>query len=289
MRKIIITLVSVFLSVPLLSASDAAASPRVLRLPDVPATLTVPSDRLAFVLDNYWQHMPWSDAEAMADTLFIEQSAVDYFDLLTRADSTVVSNAYNRLIRAQSPAAGAFISRLAMQYLYSPDSPVFSPRTYEAVAQALLINGEVDPVRRLVLESDLANLAKNRPGTIAADFGFTDRDGKSHRLSEVVPKASQTLLFFYDPDCSTCQEVEAQMAADSRLNAQIAAGNIQVVAIDPYGSDPDRWHQHAATLPASWIVGFSPDGEVDNDELYVLLTSPTVYILDREGRVVREP
>ncbi len=185
--------------------------------------------------------------------------------------------------------------RKAEETVGNPESEEYDEMAFCKILQEALdagILGEADSMRahyRLEIAS------KNRPGDIAADFKFQLRnsDVKILHGNESIPQNGDepnamslhslktdkpVVLLFYDPDCDHCMQTIAQLKESS------IPEKAEIVAI--YAEeDRERWEETACQLPENWIVGFALD-PIQDDETYVFLTSPVVYLLDKEKRVI---
>lgn len=258
------------------SGSQSVA--RTLNLPTIPSGMVDPKERLAYVLGHYWDNMPWTDETACRDTAFVEQSMVDFLDLLSRADSALIADAYARFLGVLPAEMNSWLTDMTCEYLYTADSPVYDPEVFAVVAGEMLTKGNLEDYKCETLVYKRTEAMKNRRGTRAADFNFIDRDGVTACLSEAVGKADVTLLVFYDPDCSHCKEIIGRIA-----DIPLPAG-VDVLAIDAEG-DRSRWDATKSTMPAGWRVGFATTPILDK-ELYSLPASPTLYLLDRDATVI---
>lgn len=232
-------------------------------------------------LDDSWPEIPSS----LTDSAVAEQFIVDFLYRMGQVDSVTASQAYRVMLRHIPSERQEFIIDKSSDYLYSIDSPLYSTSLYPVVIDALIAEDAVDDDMAEILRLRHADLMKNRVGSTATDFRILTRQGRMTTLSELAKEETgdrpceRIILLFYDPDCNVCAETEARMAADPQLNAQIQAGRVKVIAVDPGDTPQDRWQQHAQTLPDSWTVGRSPNGEIDRLDLYILRTTPTVYHL----------
>lgn len=122
----------------------------------------------------------------------------------------------------------------------------------------------------------------NRPGSVAADFRYVDRNGKESRLHDL--KSPRTLLIFYDPECPHCDDILRQLASAKAINSAIADKSLTVLAIYAEGKR-EVWDNTRNDLPDNWLVGYDLSGILD-DELYDLPAMPTPYLLDSDKRVI---
>ncbi len=195
------------------------------------------------------------------------------------------TNAFSALLH-QPPAGDEAIATLkitiekyreAESTIGNPESELYDEEAFCGVIRQALeagILGEADKMRS---EFRLEMAAKNRPGTKAADFKFIDRD--SHRQSlHSLTSDKPILLIFYDPDCDHCVETIA-LLKDRNISSQATVAAIYAE------DDRERWESTAPSLPADWTVGFALD-PIQDDETYIFITSPTLYLLDKDKKVI---
>lgn len=126
------------------------------------------------------------------------------------------------------------------------------------------------------LEQLRADILKNRPGCPAPDFELTYPDG--HRARLLRAGDADILLIFYEPDCNVCHDTMERLAADPGISQAVAEGRMRIVAVY-LGDNTDAWREHAATLPPSWEVTRDAAGAVDGESLYIIRTTPSVYLI----------
>ena len=156
----------------------------------------------------------------------------------------------------------------------SSKSTPMGPRPHGSVAPQSAPQSEADKLRA-AYRAEIA--AKNRPGTKAANFSFTTRDGKKQSLHKLKSKKN-ILLLFYDPDCDHCQEV-----IETLRNGEYEE-KYTIMAIDTE-EDRELWDETAPALPEDWTVGFALD-PIQENETYVFDTMPTIYLLAPNKKVL---
>lgn len=264
------------------SAQQAASFP----YPQLPASLTVPQQRAAYLLEHYWELYDFGDTALIQRPDMAEQGFSNFIDLLPRVDSLVADRGVEQFVRrayapAVPPMVRDYFAALTEHYLFDADSPMRSDELYSLFLQHMTAATVFDAATCERYEYLLANVRKNKPGTVAADFAYTDRAGRDATLGTTdIPEL--LMLYFYDPDCDHCQEITAELAADSVFAAN---QRLKVLAIYPY-DDTALWRTHPQSFPPSWCDVYSPGGAVDADELYYIRATPTIYLLDSERRVL---
>ena len=76
----------------------------------------------------------------------------------------------------------------------------------------------------------------------------------------------------------------SELQADKTLSNAVSSGKIKVLAVYS-GDDYHLWKRTAASLPASWIVGYEA-GVLQENGSYVLRAMPTLYLLNCNKEVV---
>ncbi len=257
-----------------------AGETKELPLPVVPASMISPKERAAYILDHFWDAMDFGNRSLSLDTAFMEQNFANFASLFDYADSTDLSNSVNKLMERAETDKDVYLllSEIAEKYLYEPNSPMYDEEHFIMFIRAQTESRQFDESSKERTRYLLETALKNRRGTMASDFRYTDRYGKHTKLLNAVKGQVFTVLIFYDPDCGHCKET-----IDILRSIDFPSG-IKVLAIDAEG-DRDHWEASKESLPADWEVGYATD-DILGDERYVLPAMPTIYLIDRYGRVV---
>ena len=98
-------------------------------------------------------------------------------------------------------------------------------------------------------------------------------------------KAEFTLLFFYNPECEACKEMKATLKHSAPIHHALKTGKLALLAIYT-DKDQTVWRRHLPENPPAWINGSDIDEYLYKNKLYDLRAIPTLYLLDREKRVL---
>lgn len=258
-----------------------AVAQKELPLPAVPDSLTTPRLRAEYILDRFWDGMDWRDTTLTRDTEFMEQNAANFYNLFQFTDSAGIVSAAGRMLEGAKVDRQTYrdVAEIAELYLFEPESPVVDEESFLIVADLLLADGALEDAERMRIEDARSAAMLNRVGHTANDFEMITREGAQMKLSEAAKRNKLTVLMFYDPDCHDCAEFE-------RFLAEAKPGDVGVVMVSPYGEQDGLWASHAATMPSEWIVARPVSEEFDDEGLYDIRMTPTVYLLDCEGMVV---
>lgn len=142
--------------------------------------------------------------------------------------------------------------------------------------RAALATGKLSESERSTAEWMLHDVCEvNAVDSIAADFRFATVDKSENRLHGFMP-GKPLLLMFYDPDCTHCRQVIEQLRAMDNLPDVLA------VCIE---ASAKRWEQTRDALPEGWVKAYDRSGVLAND-IYVIRSMPSLYLLDGDRRVV---
>lgn len=256
-----------------------------LPLPDVPDSLRTPYDRAAYITEHFWDAMDFRDTLRSRNTDFMEQNFSNFISVLPFADKSARRMAVGTLMLKAEADSTAYVllADIAESYLYNPISPMLSEDIYMLFIEQLVSSPILGKYGTLRYRYQLDAILKNRPGTIAANFTYTTREGSITTLHKTHTDG-YLLLIFYNPDCEHCEDLLALLQSDERLNRMIADKRMTVLAVHS-GDAYARWEETAGWLPEDWSVGYE-SGLMQENGSYVLRAMPTLYLFDRNKRVV---
>ncbi|MBE5034050.1 DUF5106 domain-containing protein [Gallalistipes aquisgranensis] len=252
----------------------------------VPLYLTGKEERERYRREHMWDRFDFSDERLIRTPLLYGQLRrfVQSFPerdeeartravcaLLERTTTDGVSGAMQRYIPAtlfslyddrESPLASDSMVLLTGTYL-------LANRLHDGLADSLRICFAME------------NARKNRIGHTAADFTLTDAQNRPVSLHRI--EARYTLLYFFDPDCSVCQQVTE---AVEFLKRKYGPAGLQVVSVYTE-SETDKWRTYLSSGRLRNCINLhAPSGGNDIRERYDLFGMPILYLLDERKRVV---
>lgn len=175
------------------------------------------------------------------------------------------------------------MTEMSDKYLYDPNSPVRNEEAYLSFARDMSECGFVDSTLRKSYDYSARMCSLNRIGQKATDFTFTGLTGKKMTLFGI--KADITLLFFSNPGCPACEGITKALIADRKVNDLIASGKLAVanVYID---QELDKWRAFAKNYPTTWLTGYDQNYIIRTDVLYNVRAIPSLYLLDKDKKVI---
>lgn len=211
----------------------------------------------------------------MLETLPLKEARKCISDLASKAqayeDADTSSNVFESF------------EELADKYLYDPNSPMRNEDLYLPYASSLASSPYLDEATKGKYAFIARTCALNGVGTKAADFVFSDKNGRQRRLYDI--KSEYTLLFFSNPGCESCMEIINVLSNDENINSMVSAGRLAVVNIY-IDEDIQAWMDYMPIYPKSWYNGFDPDLVIRTDLIYNVRAIPSLYLLDSDKTVL---
>lgn len=259
--------------------------PQQFRLPSVPDTIRTVEGRFNYVVGNYWTNFNFSD------TLFLEiperaceMALVNYADLLSRLP-LAKSAPYLEDFLAKASANAAMQNHMAgllRKYLVNYDSPLRNHELYICAAEYLKENA-LDEITRYNAMQDAHLLSLNPQGSVAADFTYFLPDSTVARMHGV--ESPYTLLFFYNPNCRSCQGIIEALKTSTAINGALETGALTLLAIYTQDDSP-VWREFIKETPQGWTNGCDNGMKLISESIYDLRNLPVFYLLDTKKRIL---
>ena len=273
-----------------------------MREPEMPASLQNPKtkndslDAYNHFKNHFWDGVNFFDGR-LAYTTFFEDKLDKYFNQLVvpQPDSVIremdwmlgyagVSEEMSKFLLLK------FVNRYLVQKYMWEDAvfvhlfeKYFSSKTYPWLT---------DKGRKTI--SDRAySLMANIMGTPASDIELPDSTGK--RISLYGQTTSYILVCFWDPTCAHCKEVLPKLDSFYQAKWKSAGLKIYAVARETDGTKKDWMDFVIGHHLDEWVnVYYSKaddkarieSGVPGYSQLYDVLTFPTLYLLDKNKRIV---
>jgi len=266
------------------NVTTASVASNEFILPEIPSNLSSTQDKNTYLLMHYWDHFDFNNEQLIDNSDVSEQAFVDFIDLFKQNNEEVVNDAIHHLLSEaeKKPSTFTYFKELFTNYLYNPNSPMRNEVHYEAVLAYLIDSESTSEEERIKSSIILSLITKNKVGTQATPFNFTLSSGQLKELSSV--NTPYTMLFFYEPGCSSCEHSISQMKDQPLLNNLIAQQELTILAIYTLG-DQKAWKEYQTNIPSNWVNGNNGD-QIHKNQLYDLKASPTMYLLDNQKRVI---
>jgi len=274
-----------------------------------PLTRTFPSvqvprmgsdqDRVDYAVVHFWDAFMDTSKTFFCDTSIVngvkkeelETAFGQFSSMLGNVMPKVSASAVDRMFKmavileSRDTSSNVFeiMTRMADKYLYDPNSPVRNEEAYLSFARNMSECGFVDSTLKKSYDYSAKMCSLNRIGHKAVNFTFTELTGKKMTLYGI--KADITLLFFSNPGCPACEGITKALIADRKVNDLIASGKLAVanVYID---QELEKWRKFAKNYPSTWLTGYDQNYIIRTDVLYNVRAIPSLYLLDKDKKVI---
>ena len=165
-------------------------------------------------------------------------------------------------------------------------SPYRDVLLYIEMLKDILKVPDLEETRKLFYEYELKLITKNQEGTQAIDFNILLSTGDTINLYAV--DAEFLLLYFQNPDCSTCGEFREKMKNMEPLYNAISSGKLKVLTVY-FEENENLWRNYLKTKAfTNWAHGWNYDLRISEERLYDVRNIPTIMILDKNKKVIRK-
>lgn len=260
-------------------------NPPIFKMIEIPSVLTSPAERAEYLVLNYWNNYNFKDTNYIHVPEVTEQALVNYIDLLPHTTyETAVQSLKQMVTKAgEEKKMLDFFFELYEKYLYDANSPLRNDEYFIPVLESVVGSPVLDETENIRPRNLLQLTLKNRIGEVANDFAFTQANGQKgnmHRLS-----AQYLLLFFYNPGCHACADAKQKLVSSGVVQSLITNKQLVILAIFP-DEDLTEWNKYKEDIPNSWMNAYDQDAYIKNEEVYDLKAIPTVYLLDKDKKVI---
>ncbi len=255
-----------------------------LALPTVPSTIADIDARREYLAMHFWDSIDLANMELLQSDSLMGLAITGYTQLLMMNPAEVVERSIDKsLSRALDLGYKSFESLTSRfeDYLYDPNSPMRNEELYIYVLRYTVERAPLAEVYKTRARRQLELALKNRVGERALDFSFESREGVSSTL--YATQSEYTILFFNTPDCEECARIKGYIAHSELLTQMVDVEKLTILAIYAE-ANLEQWR--AGEYPEEVVNCADTKGEILGRKLYDLKAMPTLYLLDRDKRVI---
>lgn len=230
----------------------------------------------------------WSDFDFEVEEYLSHPEQIDcrwykFIESLPSVDYSIASSALGNLVEAASTSESMLLYLMDMgeRTLYDLRSDTHNDDYFITFLEAVVALPELDAIYKIRPREQLRLMKLNRVGQVAVDFDYTLRSGERDSMHSI--DSEYTILFFNNPDCYDCGVAKGEIKRSSILNRMVDEGDLSMLSIYPE-SDLELWRK--GSYPKIMINSYDADQRVVLEGLYDLRTTPTIYLLDRDKRVI---
>ena len=286
MKKRDIIIAMALLSLPMTGMAQSADNTRhdsqivispLFDYPMAPDDLDGLQERSNYLMQHFWDKMDFKQ-KASVDQNALNDAFRVYVTPMQFASATEVNASVDKVIAQISKNAVLSLqfAKAAEEALYGPRADLWNDEIYLKFIDNVLRCKQIKKERKARYEHVGKQLRNTLRGSVPPEFDYITADGK---VSHYHPNGVITVIEFGDPDCDDCRFSKLKMETNVRFSSLVERGKINVMFIV---SDPEEgWEEKLKDYPTLWHVGASESVS----DLYDLRKSPSVYVIDREGKI----
>ena len=255
--------------------------PESLGKPDTP---DVRVNQYQYVRAHFFDAVDFTD-ERLLRTPLIETKIDQYFKQILPQIPDTLNQEAKRIIDRSKPVKEMY--QFVVQYLFNlfTDPQIMgTDAVYVYIAENYYLAGETHWIDSANLQGIRARVNELKPlllGKVAPILeDLIDANDQPLEIKDI--KSNYLILYFWSPDCGFCKEstpkLHAQYVELKQMGIEILAVNTRL--------DKDLWLKFIADNQLSWINVYSPKKVRDIVDKFQALSTPTLYILDSERRII---
>lgn len=257
----------------------------IFKLQEIPSILSTPEHKADYLLEHYWDNFNFNDTSILNKPKISEQQFVNFINILLQLQSEKADKGVVILMKKAetNEKMYKYFFEQSEKYLYDPNSPMRNEGIYESFLKVALSSNAIDDTHKIRPRKQFDLAQKNKPEQKATDFKFTLRNGSSSRLYSV--QTGFILLYFHNPECTDCKIVKEEIVNSLAIQNLLDQNKLKILSIYP-DENLITWQKHYDELPSNWINAYDKGSIIKNKELYDLKAIPTIYLLDKQKKVL---
>lgn len=240
--------------------------------------------RYAYAKDHYFDNYDLSDVRSWRINQ-LNQRLQDFLDhhVIQLPDSIIPE--VLRLIEKSRGDTVCFNLMTNYMINYSVTSRIMGmDKLFARIAENYYFTGQAywaDSTLMSTIRSEYAKVRLNLLGMKAGNLPLKEYGGKAFRVYDI--NKPFTLVYFFEPTCGHCKEVTPKI---HDLYEKYKDKGFEVIAIYLL-QDREEWREFIEkNHMQDWINAWDPDRESYYWEFYDTSTTPGIYLLDSEKKIV---
>lgn len=247
--------------------------------PVAPESLPVGRPRANYIVEHFWEQMPWKTAHTMPQKM--ENTLRAFADFLPLASADTVHRSIGKLIDGarKKPQCFATLMRIAEATFHSDTAVLYSDEVYLPFAAAAAKFKKLPEEERARFAEQARIIETSSEGSTLPALAATRRDGSQFALNDTTSGAATYVIIIETPEAGRFDRV--RFAANFATHQLIDANLLKPILLYA-GKAPEEWWSSTENLPQNWLVGEMPDAAGRFD----LRQAPAIYLVDRQMKVI---
>lgn len=269
-----------------MSALILAMQPVVIPEFNIPSTAN--RDSIQWVLgynynkDHFFDNFNLSDERLLRSPIFHSKLSYYFNDILLQLPDSIIKGV-DKVLALSSGTAMTYQYTAVFLFNNFRESAIMGhDAVMVKIADEVYLSGKAEWASKEFIDNLRRDVDKIRPSLIgnqAINLTMETLEHGTVSLSGI--KKEFTILYFWEPDCGHCVEA-TPMLRDYYLKN---SNNVEVLAICTQ-TDREKWQKYIKDNKLTWINGWDPDRVTHYDFFYNVVSTPTVFILDRNKKII---
>lgn len=257
-------------------------SPKVPKTPK--GTVNEQSFKYEYYKSNFWNGIDIADP-GLLRTPILDTKIKEYLDNVVIQQSDSVIKEVDLLIAKTAHNKEAFRYLLiTLVNKYESSKVIDFDKVFVHIIEKYYLTGQADGWTNKEtldkLKNRIAMIKPNFLGNDAPQLILWDTLGNAVNLKEI--EAEFTVLYFYSPDCGHCIK---KTPVFYEFYPELVAKGVEVLAICT-DTDEKKWKDFIIKDDLGWINLADLESKTYVKYYYDIRTTPTVYILDKNKKIV---
>jgi thiol-disulfide isomerase/thioredoxin len=249
-----------------------------------------------YLKEHYWDNYDFMDGRLVRTPMF-DNRLKTYLNnwVVPDADSIIYEMNWMMALGRNDPEMSRYlIGYFIDNYMYPKimgHDKVFLAAYERYVANDNPMTSWLNEKQRKAITERAYMVMANQLGAPAYDMTLVDTTGKTKTLYEV--KSKYVVVSFWDPNCGKCREDLPKL--DSLYKTAWKGKDIQVYAVMVNEDAQDEWKNMIRKIGKGWVHVHQTKEMRDAEEkakqpnfrqLYDMRSTPTLFLLDKDKRIV---
>jgi len=257
-------------------------------IPEIPLLVNGRQDSTfayRYYKNHFWDDMDLTDNRLIRTPVF-HNKLKKYFDqVVVQQPDSIIREADILIERTrQDPEMFKYIVWF-LTYHYENSEIMGLDKVWVHLVDTYYITGQVTWISAPVMEQIVKKANRIRPlliGNIAPNMIMMDTSGQL--VSMYAIKSDYLLLVFWDPDCGHCEKEIPELT--EIYDKYKEAYNLEIFAVCS-DTSITKWKEYIIKKKMRWINVDGPRTVTgDYHEQYDVQTTPVIYILDRDKKII---
>ena len=242
-------------------------------------------ERMNYLANHYFDYYDFSDESLLYSPVLYKKLHNFFADMVLLEPDSLNLTIDNILMRSmKTPNVYRYIADQMMN-LFDVSGDLTNDEAFVYLAENYYLNDLAPWTNQLFLaklKNHINSLAPTLVGKKAPILNLKTVDNEEISLQSQA--SCYTLVVFWNPDCDYCLEYIQQL---TQIKKDFSKEFFDVYSVFA-GEKPEVWKSFVQTNVLDWVNVYDPSGKNEFVETYNLYTTPRIFLLDKNKKIVRK-